>query len=188
MVLLSQRYKSFKRAQTTLVWEQVYCCVRECLCRTSHSNLYFISSMLLYQLLYKESMWTQPRGFPLIFVQSRNKKLNWEFTCSDLWHRKGQALVYLDALWSEITASMGGKTSSILYIPLHNGFLWILLRGKFVTEGPMCQYFLFASVRDRISLTINFLTKGLGNPFRQLCTISQCPIVYMSMYNIFKHF
>ena len=72
--------------------------------------------MLLYQLPYKESMWTQPRGFPLIFVQSRNKKLNWEFTCSDLWHRKGQALVYLDALWSEITASMGGKTSSILYI------------------------------------------------------------------------
>ena len=101
-------------------------------------------------------------GFPLIFVQGRNKKLNWEFTCSDLWHRKGQALVYLDALWSEITASMGGKTSSILYIPLHNGFLWILIRGKFVTEGPMCQYFLFASVRDRISLTINFLTKGLG--------------------------
>lgn len=114
--------------------------------------------------------------------------LNWEFTCSDLWHRKGQALVYLDALQSEITASMGGKTSSILYIPLHNGFLWILLRGKFVTEGPMCQYFLFASVRDRISLTINFLTKGLGNPFRQLCTMSQCPIIYMSMYNIFKHF
>ena len=74
-------------------------------------------------------------GFPLILVESENlKDDNFEYS----WKYQGQALVYLSAWADLISAKRNKDTPSVLFILLHQGEQWVLLRRKLCENPGSC--------------------------------------------------
>lgn len=133
------------------------CCLREFFLGLESDNLNFTADGKLDHCVSIGSEPEEARvdGLPLVYVECKN--LNWEFTATDLWQPKGQALVYLTALADIVAKKMNGE-SPTMYILLQSGFHWILLRRKICTVKGMFngKYLQSATTPEDISTREGF--------------------------------